>query len=126
MTVQPIAETTKLPESANLPIPKTERLTQAQIAKAAGISERNLRYAIWLLSNAPPEIIEQLEAGNISIHKALNLCGYQQTQGRRNNEFKRKVVRLCEAVLNGQPEAEYLAAKLLIKLVGESEVANVC
>jgi hypothetical protein len=87
-------------------------MNRKQIAKQFHISPRMLADAVFVVNNAPQDIVDQIEAGTLTIQKALRMLG-KTTQRDRNRRRSAMVTELCAAVLDGEyPKAERLALEL--------------
>lgn len=56
------------------PLPAAPRKTEAELAAAAGVSERTLRQAKYVEQHAAPEVIQAVDAGEMSIKHAAEVA----------------------------------------------------
>jgi hypothetical protein len=83
-----------------------------QIAKQFHISPRMLADAVYVRNNAPQDVLDQIEAGTLTIQAAMRILG-KTTQRDRNRRRTALVSELCAAVLDGEHlKAERLALEL--------------
>jgi len=87
-------------------------MNRDQLAKQYRISKRMLADAVFIVNNAPQEIIEQIENGTLNIQAAMRMLG-KTTQRDRNRQRAALVTDLCNAVLDGEySKAERLAVQI--------------
>lgn len=62
-------------------LPKAEQIeVRQEIARAAGVGMRNVSNVKVILKESAPQIIEALQDGQITIHRALQWCSLSRTQ----------------------------------------------
>lgn len=89
-------------------------MNRKQIAERFHISPRMLADAVFVVNNAPQNVVDQIEAGTLTIQAAMRILG-KTTQRDRNRRRTAMVTELCAAVLDGEyPNAERLPFSWLV------------
>lgn len=90
------------------------RKSKREIAALYGVNVRTLSDSIYILKHGSPEMIAAIESGRMNNQEALRQLG-RASQNDRNRKKTETVLRLCEAVLDGDSEtAKQLAAEIVV------------
>ncbi len=87
-------------------------MNRDQLANQFHVSTRMLADAVFVVRNAPQDIIDRVEAGTLTVQAAMRMLG-KTTQRDRYRRRTALVTDLCTAVLDGEySEAKRIALEL--------------